>query len=102
MNFHFSDMSRSSSVLSFHPVDLVKNFKPEKSQLVFNADFECGNLGDVTKISENEYELKIREDTNNSKFRLWYYFSGMLVIKHLFVNFWSNFFRSRDFTGTKN
>lgn len=34
-----------------------------------------GNLGEVTQLSECEYDIKIRPDTNNNRHRLWFYFS---------------------------
>ena len=61
-------------------------------QLTFNADFESGNLGRVVYSGNNEYDLFIRVDTCNQKYRLWFYFtvsncfSGQMVIFHI-VNF---------------
>lgn len=43
--------------------------------LTFNANFESGNLGKVEAVNHFEYNLEIRQDSNNQKFRLWYYFS---------------------------
>ena len=45
--------------------------------LVFDSSFESGNLAQVTAVdgSPNEYELFIRPDTHNDKYRLWFYFS---------------------------
>lgn len=40
-----------------------------------DADFESGNLGRVDYSGENEYDLYIRADTCNQKYRLWFYFS---------------------------
>lgn len=34
-----------------------------------------GNIGEVTQLSECEYDIKIRPDTNNNRHRLWFYFS---------------------------
>ncbi|CAM9541706.1 unnamed protein product, partial [Ectocarpus fasciculatus] len=34
-----------------------------------------GNIGQVDQLSECEYDIKIRPDTNNSRHRLWFYFS---------------------------
>lgn len=47
---------------------------PPRGQLVFNCDFECGNLESAVFLSESVYELRIRPDTNNSKYRVWFYF----------------------------
>jgi murein tripeptide amidase MpaA len=43
--------------------------------LVFDCNFESGSLGQVTKVNDFEYELCLRPDTNNAKYRLWFYFS---------------------------
>jgi len=42
-----------------------------RGELQFTATFEGGNLGNVTKVSELEYELSLRPDSNNPKYRLW-------------------------------
>ncbi|CAB3411218.1 unnamed protein product [Caenorhabditis bovis] len=60
--------------------------------LMFDADFESGNLGRVDKISSSEYDLFIRPDTMNNKYRVWFYFEcknaleGQRVIFNI-VNF---------------
>jgi len=43
--------------------------------LMFDADFESGNLGRIEYSADNEYDLFIRVDTCNQKYRLWFYFS---------------------------
>ncbi|XP_014670115.1 PREDICTED: cytosolic carboxypeptidase 6-like [Priapulus caudatus] len=48
---------------------------PEQGHLVFNASFESGNLGRVDAISEHEFDLFIRPDTCNVRYRVWLYFS---------------------------
>jgi hypothetical protein len=48
---------------------------PVRGHLVFNACFEGGNLGRVDLISEFEYDLFIRPDTCNPRFRVWFHFS---------------------------
>eukprot|EP00658_Telonema_sp_P-2_P055659 TRINITY_DN4423_c0_g1_i3.p1 TRINITY_DN4423_c0_g1~~TRINITY_DN4423_c0_g1_i3.p1 ORF type:complete len:216 (+),score=48.11 TRINITY_DN4423_c0_g1_i3:96-743(+) len=42
--------------------------------LCFDADFECGNLDSATRISEHEFDIRIRPDTNNKRHSLWFYF----------------------------
>eukprot|EP00904_Undaria_pinnatifida_P004320 jgi/Undpi1/1388/HiC_scaffold_11.g04780.m1 len=34
-----------------------------------------GNIGEVLQLSECEYDIKIRPDTNNGRHRLWFYFA---------------------------
>jgi len=69
-------MSRANSG-RVHPTTNVQNFQPltSKNCITFDADFESGNLGNAEHVSDTEYNLEIRQDSNNSKFRLWYYFS---------------------------
>ncbi|XP_071799299.1 cytosolic carboxypeptidase 6-like [Asterias amurensis] len=48
---------------------------PKKGHLIFDACFECGNLGRVDCITEFEYDLFIRPDTCNPRFRVWFNFT---------------------------
>uniref|UniRef100_A0A3Q3XJF6 Peptidase M14 domain-containing protein n=1 Tax=Mola mola TaxID=94237 RepID=A0A3Q3XJF6_MOLML len=48
---------------------------PRKGHLVFDACFESGNLGRVDYISEFEFDLFIRPDTCNPRFRVWFNFT---------------------------
>jgi len=43
-------------------------------ELRFSADFESGNLGAAKRVSDCEYDVSIRTDTNNEKYALWFYF----------------------------
>eukprot|EP00126_Sphaerothecum_destruens_P011786 Sdes_comp20961_c0_seq1m18721 len=47
----------------------------QKGHLVFDADFEHGNLGKVVCISDSEFDLYIRPDTCNSRYRIWFFFT---------------------------
>ncbi|KAL5486391.1 hypothetical protein EMCRGX_G018861 [Ephydatia muelleri] len=47
----------------------------KKGNLVFDASFECGNLGKVDYISDYEYDLFIRPDTCNPRYRVWFNFT---------------------------
>ncbi|XP_059542213.1 uncharacterized protein LOC132229760 [Myotis daubentonii] len=49
--------------------------QPKKGHLVFDACFESGNLGRVDQVSEFEYDLFIRPDTCNPRFRVWFNFT---------------------------
>ena len=72
-------------------LSLTPPFPPSPSTQ-FSADFEGGNLGDVRRVADNEYELTVRHDTNNPRHRLWFYFkvtnarAGQRVLIHM-VNF---------------
>ena len=47
---------------------------PPPGELQFDGNFESGNIGGVTRVNEAEFDLSIRPDTNNPRFRLWFYF----------------------------
>ncbi|XP_059174977.1 cytosolic carboxypeptidase 6-like [Physella acuta] len=49
--------------------------KPRRGHLIFDACFESGNLGRVDYITETEYDLFIRPDTCNPRFRVWFNFT---------------------------
>ncbi|CAN0200229.1 unnamed protein product [Bubo scandiacus] len=49
--------------------------QPKKGHLIFDACFESGNLGRVDQITEFEYDLFIRPDTCNPRFRVWFNFT---------------------------
>jgi cytosolic carboxypeptidase protein 2/3 len=44
-------------------------------ELVFDSNFESGNLDMVIKRSENEYNLYMRVDTNTRGHHQWFYFT---------------------------
>ncbi|KAK2898363.1 hypothetical protein Q8A67_009781 [Cirrhinus molitorella] len=48
---------------------------PKKGHIIFDACFESGNLGRVDYISEFEFDLFIRPDTCNPRFRVWFNFT---------------------------
>ncbi|CAI8010138.1 Cytosolic carboxypeptidase 6, partial [Geodia barretti] len=47
----------------------------KKGRLQFDACFESGNLGRADYVSDYEYDLFIRPDTCNPKFRVWFNFA---------------------------
>ncbi|CAF1160127.1 unnamed protein product [Rotaria sp. Silwood1] len=66
--------------------------KPKKGHLIFDASFECGNLGRIDYVNDFEYDLFIRPDTCCPRFRCWFLFTvenvkaDQRVIFHI-VNF---------------
>lgn len=46
-----------------------------ESTLVFDSNFESGNLDMVYKVGELEYDLFMRVDTNTKGVQQWFYFS---------------------------
>ncbi|CAM9562417.1 unnamed protein product, partial [Ectocarpus sp. 13 AM-2016] len=46
-----------------------------------------GNIGQVDQLSECEYDIKIRPDTNRSRHRLWFYFSVSNILLSLAAGF---------------
>lgn len=66
--------------------------KPQRGYLMFHACFQSGNLGRVDCISPFEFDLFVRPDTCNPRYRVWFNFtvqnvlSGQKVIFNI-VNF---------------
>mmetsp|Transcript_9599 Transcript_9599/g.28412 ORF Transcript_9599/g.28412 Transcript_9599/m.28412 type:complete len:174 (+) Transcript_9599:67-588(+) len=62
---------------------------PSKGNLVFDASFECGNLEEAVRVNSLEWDVSIRGDTLNPRFRVWFYFSvsnmgaGQRVLLHI-------------------
>ncbi|KAM4022840.1 cytosolic carboxypeptidase 6-like isoform 4-T4 [Anomaloglossus baeobatrachus] len=66
-------MCRNVSKLIVSPPGF--NGLPKRGHLIFDACFESGNLGRVDYISDFEYDLFIRPDTCNPRFRVWFNFT---------------------------
>ena len=49
--------------------------RAKKGHLIFDAAFECGNLGRVDRINDFEYDLFVRPDSANPRYRLWFNFT---------------------------
>lgn len=47
----------------------------EQRNLLFDSDFECGNLDAAVYVTQNEYDLFMRVDTNTKGHTNWYYFT---------------------------
>lgn len=50
-------------------------YKQKLGDLIFNANFEGGNLGFVEQIDQFDYDLMVRPDVANPRFRLWFNFT---------------------------
>ncbi|XP_069498870.1 cytosolic carboxypeptidase 6-like [Ambystoma mexicanum] len=59
---------------------------PRKGHLMFDACFESGNIGRVEYITEFEYDLSIRPDTCNPRFRVWFNFTVENVKESQFIH----------------
>lgn len=51
------------------------SYKRKLGDLVFNANFETGNLASAEQIDEYEFDLTIRPDVANPRHRLWFNFT---------------------------
>lgn len=49
--------------------------KAKRGHLCFDAAFETGNLGRADLVGEFEYDLFLRPDTCNPRFRFWFNFT---------------------------
>ncbi|XP_018113893.2 cytosolic carboxypeptidase 6 [Xenopus laevis] len=67
------EISGNVSKLAVSPHGYYGQLK--KGHLIFDACFESGNLGRIDYISEFEYDLFIRPDTCNPRFRVWFNFT---------------------------
>lgn len=50
-------------------------YKRKLGDLIFDANFECGNLGYVENIDRYEYDLMVRPDVCQAKHRIWFNFT---------------------------
>jgi hypothetical protein len=103
MNFYLKKMSSSnkpifessSSDESDHGVERYRNvhkllvtseesqrdvdenyaYKQKLGDLVFNSNFEGGNLGGVKQLNRYEYDLLIRPDVSNARHSIWFNFT---------------------------
>lgn len=46
-------------------------------KIIFDSDVECGNLDAVIKISDSEYDLFMRVDTNTKGHFSWFFFKAL-------------------------
>lgn len=74
---------------------ISKNRCPrDRGNLVFSDSFESGNIGRVIRSTgtrcEYDYDISIRPDSNNSKYRVWFNFTVSNVKKNQRVVFHIN------------
>ncbi len=55
--------------------------------MIFDSNFECGNLDRVSIVSLKEYNLFLNVDTNTKGHSLWFYFAVTNTEKHRTVTF---------------
>jgi len=51
------------------------NFTGTSPELIFDSNFESGNLDMVIKVKDYEYDLYMRVDTNTRGHHQWFFFS---------------------------
>ena len=51
------------------------------NDVLFDCNFESGNIGDIIKTKNNEYDIQIRGDNANKKHSIWFYFRIKNAIK---------------------
>lgn len=71
----------------------IENYAYKRSlgDLIFNANFESGNLGLIEQVDRYEYDLMVRPDVANARHRLWFNFTVsnqrpnqvIIIIKYL-------------------
>ena len=62
----------------YYNSEIQTNFPQEVDQtkiLIFDSNFECGNLDKVTIVSLDEYNLYLNPDTNTKGYSQWFYFA---------------------------
>lgn len=57
-----------------HRIFTGMNPTVDSDELLFDSDFECGNLDVVMKIAANEYDLFMRVDSNTRGHNSWFFF----------------------------
>lgn len=67
---HLNEPYPNDSYKSF----VYKNYN-ERNNILFNSDFESGNLRMAIKHADNEYDLVLRPETNSTRTFQWFYFS---------------------------
>lgn len=73
----FKNVSKLLTKSRSNQQDEIENYayKRRLGDLIFDANFECGNLGFIEQIDCYEYELMVRPDVANARHRLWFNFT---------------------------
>lgn len=50
-------------------------YKRKLGDLIFDANFEGGNLGYVEQVDQYDYDLMVRPDVSNPRYRIWFNFT---------------------------
>jgi hypothetical protein len=73
------------------PKKMRKVGMTKENTIAFDSCFECGNLDMVNKLTENEYDLYMRVDSNTHGHNQWFYFKAIsnlnMKAKFNIVNF---------------
>jgi hypothetical protein len=72
----FDNVARE--IKEYYNSEIQTNFPIEVDQskiLIFDSNFECGNLDKVTIVSLDEYNLYLNPDTNTKGYSQWFYFA---------------------------
>ena len=64
----------SSENIAKNPI-IFPSHNIKETTIFFNSRFESGNLREVEKLNEFEYNLYVNFDYNSSTHSQWYYFS---------------------------
>ena len=65
-------MSENNGSIIFN--NLTRKGLKHQEEIIFESNFESGNLEYVTSNAEREYNLYMRADTNTRRHHQWFYF----------------------------
>lgn len=73
MMWEFADDSEKEEAREF--IGMNPQLDETEPHLLFDSNFECGNLDMAFKVSDTEYDLFMRVDTNTKGIQQWFNFS---------------------------
>lgn len=74
----FKSSNMPKELKEYYNSEIQTSFPQEVDQskiLVFDSNFECGNLDKVTIVALDEYNLFLNPDTNTRGYSQWFYFA---------------------------